>query len=70
MKRLLTYSPKDRITAAEAMTHPYFNDLQDKTMGIELPLGMAMPNIYNWIPGELEAFPERERKVLKRLNSL
>ena len=50
------YSPKDRITAAEAMCHPFFDDLVQRV--IDLPLSMALPDVCNWLPGELDSFPK------------
>jgi len=56
LEKMLQYSPKDRITAAEAMCHPFFDDLVQRV--IDLPLSMALPDVCNWLPGELDSFPK------------
>ncbi len=64
LEKMLQYSPKDRITAAEAMCHPFFSDLVERVL--DLPLSMALPDVCNWLPGELDAFP---KDVREKLNS-
>lgn len=63
LEKMLQYSPKERITAAEAMCHPFFHDLVQRV--IDLPLSMALPDVCNWLPGELASFPEDVRQVLE-----
>jgi len=62
LEKMLQYSPKERITAAEAMCHPFFEDLVERT--IDLPLSMALPDVCNWLPGELDTFPAEIREAL------
>jgi glycogen synthase kinase 3 beta len=62
LEKMLQYSPKDRITAAEAMCHPFFEDLVRRTL--DLPLSMALPDVCNWLPGELDTFPKDVRNTL------
>ena len=69
LQAMLRYNPQKRINAVEALTNPFFEDLKDRSIGIDLPPGMSMPSIYHWIPGELDTMPETTRKTLKRLNS-
>jgi len=62
LERMLTYSPKERITAAEAMCHPFFHDLVQRM--IDLPLSMALLDVCSWLPGELDSFPADVRETL------
>jgi len=63
LEKMLEYSPKDRITAAEAMCHPFFQDLVERV--IDLPLSMVLPDVCNWLPGELDAHAPHIRETLE-----
>lgn len=47
---LLVYSPTRRLTALEAMAHPFFDELRDPLA--RLP---GKPPLFDWQPGELDA---------------
>ncbi len=55
MAQLLQYSPNKRLTAVQAMTHPFFDELRDP--GCFLPNGRPLPPLFNWLPGELDDVP-------------
>jgi cyclin-dependent kinase 2 len=38
LQRMLRYAPQDRISAAEALQHPYFADLSHYAPGTRLPI--------------------------------
>lgn len=55
--KVLVYSPNERLTAIEAMAHPFFDELRDPDC--KLPNNRPLPPLFNWIPGELDqASPE------------
>lgn len=57
LKRLITYSPQERITAIEALAHPWFDEL--KVQGVKLPEnGQELPELFNWTEKETSAFPD------------
>lgn len=60
--RLLVYSPARRVSAAEGMAHPFFDELRDP--GCKLPNGRPLPPLFNWAAGELDRFPAEVRRVL------
>ena len=68
LEKMLQYSPKERVTAAEAMCHPFFKDLVQRV--IDLPLSMALPDVCNWLPGELDTFPRDVREELASYQKL
>ena len=50
VSKLLQYSPVDRMTAIEAMQHPFFDELREKETC--LPNGRPLPPLFNWQPEE------------------
>ncbi|MEW5312897.1 MAG: hypothetical protein WDW38_004495 [Sanguina aurantia] len=65
VSKLLQYSPETRMTALQAMTHPFFDELRDGVT--KLPNGRALPVLFNWLPGELsEAPPDLLSKLTPR----
>lgn len=54
ISRLLCYDPTKRITAAEALLHPYFDDLKKKNQTIN---GQPLPNLYDFSQFELNNYP-------------
>ncbi|MEW5299474.1 MAG: hypothetical protein WDW36_002489 [Sanguina aurantia] len=65
VSKLLQYSPQTRMTALQAMTHPFFDELRDGVT--KLPNGRALPVLFNWLPGELsEAPPDLLSKLTPR----
>ena len=63
---LLVYDPTRRLSALEALAHPFFNEL--RMPGARLPGGVPMPAVDDWILGELDGAPERVRAVLDPRN--
>ncbi|GFR44892.1 hypothetical protein Agub_g6236 [Astrephomene gubernaculifera] len=55
VSKLLQYAPQKRMTAVQAMTHPFFDELRDPTT--RLPNGRPLPPLFNWLPGELDEVP-------------
>ncbi|KAG2445984.1 hypothetical protein HXX76_000587 [Chlamydomonas incerta] len=55
VSKLLQYAPQKRMTAVQAMTHPFFDELRDPAT--RLPNGRALPPLFNWLPGELDEVP-------------
>ncbi|KAG2482974.1 hypothetical protein HYH03_018151 [Edaphochlamys debaryana] len=55
VSKLLQYAPQKRMTAVQAMTHPFFDELRDPNT--RLPNGRALPPLFNWLPGELDEVP-------------
>ena len=63
--RLLRYAPGERATPLEAMAHPFFDELRDPAT--TLPSGAPLPNLQDWLPGELSsASPEVARVLTHR----
>lgn len=50
VSKLLQYSPVDRMTAIEAMQHPFFDELRENETC--LPNGRPLPPLFNWQPEE------------------
>jgi glycogen synthase kinase 3 beta len=44
--KLLDYTPTNRLTAIEAMTHPFFDELRQP--GVKLPNGRDLPELFNF----------------------
>lgn len=60
---LLCYSPERRLTASEAMQHPYFLPLKDPAT--TLPDGQPLPpDLFDFTEEELESFSEETRDYL------
>ena len=73
LSKFFTYNPKQRITAFEALAHPYFDELRDPNTrfgkglcaSIASPANRrryvcadhAPPQLFNWLPGELDEAP-------------
>ncbi|EFJ50723.1 hypothetical protein VOLCADRAFT_80100 [Volvox carteri f. nagariensis] len=55
VSKLLQYAPQKRMTAIQAMTHPFFDELRDPNT--RLPNGRSLPPLFNWLPGELDEVP-------------
>lgn len=60
--RLLQYTPSARLTAVEAMTHPFFDELRipETKLGNNKPL----PNLFDFSPLELSIRPDLNRKLI------
>lgn len=60
--KLLVYNPSRRISALQALGHPFFDELRDPST--KLPDGQDLPPLFNWLSGELDrAPPELEEKL-------
>ncbi|KAK9823027.1 hypothetical protein WJX81_000384 [Elliptochloris bilobata] len=57
--QLLQYSPVGRVTALQAMTHPFFDELRDSATA--LPNGRPLPELCGWLPGELDRASPQSR---------
>ena len=50
--KVLTYSPKKRLTAAEALYHEYFDELRDETNYQELLFrAKGLPDLFDFTQG-------------------
>lgn len=47
LRKLLTYDPRKRITAAQALQHPFFEDLWSGAV-TTLPSGQKLPELFNF----------------------
>jgi len=45
LSNILVYSPNKRLTAVEALAHPYFDELRDESCRID---GKDLPNIFDF----------------------
>mmetsp|Transcript_8618 Transcript_8618/g.14800 ORF Transcript_8618/g.14800 Transcript_8618/m.14800 type:complete len:405 (-) Transcript_8618:1243-2457(-) len=55
VSKLLQYAPQKRMTAMQAMTHNFFDELREP--GTKLPNGRPLPPLFNWLPGEMDDVP-------------
>ena len=46
VQKLLEYTPTARLSAVEAMTHPFFDEL--RTEGAKMPNGKDFPPLFNF----------------------
>lgn len=68
VSKLLVYSPTQRMTALEAIRHPFFDELRDPAC--RLPNGRPLPPLFNWIDGELrQASPELHAQLQPRVRT-
>ncbi len=56
ISRLLEYTPSARLTAVEALCHPFFDEL--RTGEIRMPNGREVPALFNWTKEELSVRPD------------
>jgi glycogen synthase kinase 3 beta len=63
LHRVLIYDPAARPSAAEALLHPFFDDLRNSDT--ELPGGGRLPLLTNWTPEEKRSVPP---EVLSQLS--
>ncbi|KAK4705422.1 hypothetical protein P7C70_g779, partial [Phenoliferia sp. Uapishka_3] len=62
LTRLLSFDPSSRISACEAMTDPFFDDI--KVPGKTLPTGMPLPPLFNFSREELSVRPDLLRRLV------
>jgi serine/threonine protein kinase len=61
--KLLVYVPDRRLTALDALAHPFFDPLRDPAT--VLPNGGALPPLHNWTTSELSAMsPQLKAKLV------
>ncbi|KAL8281158.1 hypothetical protein RQP46_006516 [Phenoliferia psychrophenolica] len=59
---LLMFDPSARISAVEAMTHPFFDEI--KAQGVLLPNGSPLPHLFNFTREELSVRPDLIRQLV------
>ncbi|GAA5845433.1 hypothetical protein JCM9279_003029 [Rhodotorula babjevae] len=62
ISKLLEYTPSARLTAIEAMCHPFFNDL--KTPDAKMPTGKDLPPLFDFNREELSCRPDLIRQLV------
>ncbi|OMJ95229.1 hypothetical protein SteCoe_1441 [Stentor coeruleus] len=58
---MLVYSPTKRVTAYQALQHPFFDEL--RVQGTRLPNGDPLPPLFNWSEIEMKTHPELIRSL-------
>lgn len=51
LKELLIYNPKERLNAAEALCHEYFDDLREEKIYSVLKAKYNIPNLFKFTAG-------------------
>jgi glycogen synthase kinase 3 beta len=62
--RLLEYTPTARLTAVEALCHPFFDEL--RTGDMRMPNGREMPLLFNWTKEELSIRPDLIHRLVPK----
>ncbi|KAJ7905247.1 kinase-like domain-containing protein [Mycena olivaceomarginata] len=62
VSKLLEYTPAARLSAVEAMVHPFFDEL--RTEGARMPNGKTFPALFNFTHEELSVRPDLIRKLV------
>lgn len=62
LAKSLEYTPKLRVTAIDAMIHPFFDEL--RTPDVKLHNGENMPPLFDFSPLELSIRPDLNRKLV------
>ncbi|THH15020.1 hypothetical protein EW146_g5401 [Bondarzewia mesenterica] len=62
VSKLLEYTPEARLSAVEAMVHPFFDEL--RVEGAKMPNGKEFPPLFNFTREELSVRPDLMRKLL------
>ena len=52
LSKCLKYKPNDRLSALEAMAHPFFDELREENL--VFPTGNCLCDIFNFTPFEME----------------
>lgn len=60
--KLLDYTPTARLTAIEAMAHPFFDDLRRPET--KMPSGLELPPLFNFTAMELSIRPELNQRLV------
>ncbi|KAI6109906.1 kinase-like domain-containing protein [Pisolithus sp. B1] len=62
VQRLLEYTPAARLSAVEAMVHPFFDEL--RADGVKMPNGREFPPLFNFTREELSVRPDLIRQLV------
>ncbi|KAJ3438776.1 glycogen synthase kinase-3 alpha [Anaeramoeba flamelloides] len=62
VSKFLKYDPKSRISALQACTHPFFNDLRNSNT--QLPNQRNLPDLFDFSPKELKSVNPQLQKIL------
>jgi len=62
VSKLLEYTPAARLSAVEAMVHPFFDEL--RTEGARMPNGKTFPALFDFTREELSVRPDLMRKLV------
>lgn len=60
--KLLEYTPESRLSAVEAMCHPFFDELRAE--GLKMPNGEGLPPLFNFTREELSVRPDLNRHLV------
>jgi len=52
LKKLFVYKPGERLTAVQALCHPFFDELREENL--VYPTGNCLPDIFSFTPYELD----------------
>ncbi|KAF7295133.1 Protein kinase domain-containing protein [Mycena indigotica] len=62
VSKLLEYTPSARLSAVEAMVHPFFDEL--RTEGARMPNGKPFPPLFDFTREELSVRPDLDRRLV------
>nr|GAT61273.1 predicted protein [Mycena chlorophos] len=62
VSKLLEYTPSARLSAVEAMVHPFFDEL--RTEGARMPNGKSFPPLFDFTREELSVRPDLMRRLV------
>jgi kinase len=63
LSKMLVYSPGQRASAFEAMSHSFFDELRQPSC--RMPDGSRLPDLFNWLPGELDHLSQQQSAQLQ-----
>ena len=62
LSKMLVFEPDKRISAIDALTHPYFDELRDE--GLVFPHGNLMPDLFNFSEFEIKSIDSQNLEIL------
>eukprot|EP00698_Gefionella_okellyi_P011312 TRINITY_DN2979_c0_g1_i1.p1 TRINITY_DN2979_c0_g1~~TRINITY_DN2979_c0_g1_i1.p1 ORF type:complete len:367 (+),score=42.63 TRINITY_DN2979_c0_g1_i1:37-1137(+) len=62
VSKLLQYAPQQRLSALQALCHPFFDELRD--MRTRLPNGRPLPELFSFSDKELSSAPSLREKLI------
>ncbi|KAJ1988576.1 glycogen synthase kinase 3 [Dimargaris cristalligena] len=62
LTKLLDYTPTSRLTAVEAMVHPFFDELRQP--GLAMPSGASVPKLFDFSVSELSVRPDLKHQLV------